>query len=79
MLEKEFLKIIHLIKKSHNNALRAVNAELINPHWNVGKNIGAKVFSVKWGEKTVNELDNFIEREYCEIRGFNLCGIYRDF
>ncbi len=77
MSDKEFLEIIHLIKKSHNNAIRAVNAELINLYWNVGKSVSIKIAASSWGEKTVDELANFIQKNHPELKGFNRRGIYR--
>ena len=77
MSNQQFVEIIHLIKKSHNNALRAVNAELINLYWNVGKQVSHKLSVANWGEKTVDELANFIQKNHPELKGFNRRGIYR--
>ena len=35
MLQQQFAEIIHLIKNSRSNAIKAVNTELINLYWNV--------------------------------------------
>jgi len=35
-MEKRFFDIIQLIKQSWTNAIKAVNAELINLYWNTG-------------------------------------------
>ena len=77
MSNQQFIEIIHLIKKSHNNALRAVNAELINLYWNVGKRVSHKLSVANWGEKTVDELANFIQKNHPELKGFKRRGIYR--
>ena len=42
-MDKRFADIIQLIKQSHTNAIRAVNAELINLYWNIGAYINKKI------------------------------------
>jgi predicted nuclease of restriction endonuclease-like (RecB) superfamily len=77
MLEKNFVEIIQLIKQAQNRAVRAVNAELINLYWNVGKYINDKLVNSSWGEKMVDELADFIQKNYPELKGFNRRGLYR--
>lgn len=75
--QSQFLEIVTLISHSRNNAIKSVNAELINLYWNVGAFISGKLSSAKWGEKTVDELALFIQTNYPEIKGFNKRGLYR--
>lgn len=75
--QKQFSDIVELIKNAHSNAVSAVNTELINLYWNVGKYINKQLSSAAWGDKTVSELASFIQKEYPEIRGFNRRGLYR--
>lgn len=42
-MEKQFTDIIQLIKQSRINAIKAVNAELINLYWNIGEYISKKI------------------------------------
>lgn len=42
-MDKRFTDIIELIKRSCNNAIKAVNSELINLYWNIGEYISKKV------------------------------------
>ncbi|MEQ1733800.1 MAG: PDDEXK nuclease domain-containing protein [Bacteroidia bacterium] len=72
-----FSSIIQLIKQSRANALRVVNAELINLYWNVGAYIVSQLANSNWGEKTVEELALFIENNHSELKGFNKRGLYR--
>lgn len=74
---KQFSEIIQLIKNAQNNAVIAVNAELINLYWNVGKYINKQLSNATWGDKTVDELASFIQKEHPEIKGFNRRGLYR--
>ena len=72
-----FAEIVALIRSSQDSAYRAVNKELINLYWNVGYYISLKVHAAQWGDKTVDELANFIQKEHPELRGFNRRGLYR--
>jgi hypothetical protein len=42
-MDNRFTNIIQLIKQSRTNAIRAVNAELINLYWNIGEYISTKI------------------------------------
>jgi predicted nuclease of restriction endonuclease-like (RecB) superfamily len=75
--EHQFLSIIALIKQSRVNAVKAVNTELINLYWNIGSYITLQLADAKWGEKTVDELADFIKINHPELKGFNRRGLYR--
>jgi len=76
-IQPQFSDIVALIHHSRNNAIRTVNAELINLYWNVGAHISKKIASANWGEKTVDELASFIQKEHPDLKGFNKRGLYR--
>lgn len=76
-LENDFLNIIALIKQSRANAIKSVNAELINLYWNIGSYITLQLTNTKWGEKTVDELAHFISKKHPDLKGFNRRGLYR--
>lgn len=77
MLQDQFVNIISLIRQSQANAVRAVNTELINLYWQVGEYISRQVAAATWGEKTVDELAEYISNRHPDIKGFNRRGIYR--
>ncbi|MFI0348303.1 MAG: YhcG family protein [Chthoniobacterales bacterium] len=77
MSEKEFVEIIQFIKKSRVNAIRTVNAELINLYWNIGSYISNRLASSIWGEKTLDELAAYIQKNYSELKGFDRRSLYR--
>jgi hypothetical protein len=41
-MDKRFTDILQLIKLSRTNAIKAVNAELIDLHWNIGTYVSRK-------------------------------------
>ena len=76
-MENNFIEIAQLIKKARIDALKTVNKELINLYWNLGYYISIKIKNAEWGDKTVNELANFLQTNYSELKGFNRSGLYR--
>lgn len=76
-MENRFIDIIHLIKESRNNALKAVNSELINLYWNIGEYISKKVEQSDWGKSVVKELADFIQTNEPEIKGFSDKNLWR--
>jgi len=76
-MENNFIEIALLIKEARNNALKTVNTELINLYWNVGLYISIKIKSAEWGDKTVSELADFLQKNHSELKGFSRTGLYR--
>ena len=76
-MDKRFSDIIQLIQQSRNNAIKAVNIELINLYWNIGAYVKQKLTVAEWGDKTVKELADFIQKNNPELKGFNRAGLYR--
>ena len=68
--------LIKIIEDSRNNALKKVNEELISLYWDFGKYISEKVNDNNWGDKIVDNLADFMNREYPTMRRFNRRGIY---
>ena len=76
-MDNRFTDIIQLIKQSRTNAIRAVNSELINLYWNIGKYTSKKIEQSQWGESVVVELANFIQTNEPEMKGFSDKNILR--
>ncbi len=76
-MDNRFTDIIQLIKQSRTNAIKAVNAELINLYWNIGEHISKKIEQSEWGDSVVTELANFIQIQEPEIKGFSDKNIWR--
>jgi hypothetical protein len=76
-MDNRFSDIIQLIKQSRYNAIKAVNAELINLYWNIGEYISKKISQSEWGDAVVTELANFIQTQEPETKGFSDKNIWR--
>jgi len=76
-MDNRFTDIIHLIKQSRENAIRVVNAELINLYWNIGEYICKKIEQSEWGDSVVTELAKFIQTNEPDIKGFSDKNIWR--
>jgi len=76
-MDNRFSDIINLIQQTRNNAIRVVNAELINLYWNVGEYISKRVESSEWGQSVVKELAQYIQSNEPEIKGFSDKNIWR--
>lgn len=76
-MDKRFTDIIQLIKQSRTNAIKAVNAELINLYWNIGEYISKKIEQSEWGDSVVTELASFIQAHEPDIKGFSDKNIWR--
>lgn len=76
-LELSFSEVISMIETRRNNAYRKVNEELILLYWDFGKYVSEKIKDNQWGNKIVDKLVEFMQKEYPTMKGFNRAGIYR--
>lgn len=76
-MENRFTDIIQLIKLSRTNAIKAINAELINLYWNIGEYITKKIEQSEWGDSVVKELANHIQTHEPDLKGFSDKNIWR--
>ena len=58
-------------------AMKAVNAELINMYWEVGKYLSSLVSNSSFGDKIIDEVAAYIAENNPTIKGFNRRGLYR--
>jgi predicted nuclease of restriction endonuclease-like (RecB) superfamily len=70
-MDERFTSIIYLIKDARTNAIKAVNAELINLYWNVGEYIHKQIETNQWGISIVEELAKYIAKQEPDLRGFS--------
>ena len=73
----DFENIIEIIERSKARAIRAVNAEMIEMYWQIGKYISEKADNDGWGKSVVQDFANFLKREYPTASGFSAQNIWR--
>ncbi len=76
-LDSSFDEVLSLIRKSRQRAYQAVNTELIDLYWKVGKHISRKIETDGWGKGTVKELSAYIQSRQPGIRGFSPQNLWR--
>ena len=73
----DFESIIAIIEHSKARAMRAVNAEMIEMYWQIGKYISHKVADNGWGKSVVQDFSNFLKQTYPSAGGFSAQNIWR--
>jgi predicted nuclease of restriction endonuclease-like (RecB) superfamily len=74
---RTFLKEIkERIHKSRHDAFKAVNKELINLYWDIGKSIIAKQKELGWGKSIVETLAKDLQKEFPGIQGFSARNLW---
>ncbi|HTI09111.1 MAG TPA: PDDEXK nuclease domain-containing protein [Puia sp.] len=75
--EQQFTEVVQLIQRSRTNAYKAINTELINCYWQVGEHISQRIANAIWGDKTIDELANFIGSRHPDLKGYTRSSLYR--
>ena len=75
--DNNFSSIISIIESAKQRAIKAVNAELINMYWEVGKYLSSLVEDSSFGDKVIDEVAAYIAESNPTIKGFNRRGLYR--
>lgn len=76
-MRNRFIEVIELIKQSRANAIKSVNAELINLYWKIGERISRKIQHADWGARVVTELAEFIHQKEPDLKGFSDKNLWR--
>lgn len=74
---KEFSQIVQIIHSARNRALSVVNSELVNLYWQVGQYVSMRLEKATWGDGTVAELAQYIQKNHPDIKGFDKKNLYR--
>jgi len=75
--ERHFIEVIDIIKNSRINALKSVNAELINLYWKIGEYISNKLEKAEWGDGVVSQLALYLQAKYPELKGYSDKNLWR--
>ena len=73
----DFENIIAIIEHSKARAIKAVNAEMIEMYWQIGKYISKKAANDGWGKSVVQDFTNFLKQMYPSASGFSSQNIWR--
>ena len=68
------IEIKQRIRDAQYSALKAVNKELINLYWDIGKKITEKT---EWGKSVVENLALDLQKEFPSIKGFSSQNLWR--
>ncbi len=75
---KSFLEEIkEKVYRSQYQALKAVNIELINLYWEIGKSIIEKQELYGWGKSVVENLSKDLQKEFPGVKGFSSSNLWR--
>jgi len=64
------------IRAAQYQALRAVNKELIDLYWNIGKLIAEKQQGGTWGFAVVEQVAADVQQEFSGIKGFSARSLW---
>ena len=73
----DFENIIAIIEHSKSRAIKAVNAEMIEMYWQIGKYISEKAANDGWCKSVVQDFSNFLKQTYPSASGFSSQNIWR--
>ncbi|MEA3414852.1 MAG: DUF1016 N-terminal domain-containing protein [Thermodesulfobacteriota bacterium] len=71
-----FAEVKERIRRSQYEALKAVNKELIQLYWDIGRMIVEKQQDIGWGKSVVEQLSKDIQKEYPGIQGFSTTNLW---
>ena len=70
-------ELISMVEAARARVWSAVNSELVELYWNVGKWLSRKCETAEWGDKTVLSVARQIAERRPDIKGFSRPGLYR--
>ncbi|MDO8740522.1 MAG: PDDEXK nuclease domain-containing protein [Candidatus Woesearchaeota archaeon] len=71
------IQVKERIRKAQYEALKAVNKELIDLYWDIGRMIVEKQKEFGWGKSIVENLAKDLQKEYSGIKGFSAPNLWR--
>lgn len=75
-IQKDFIKtVIQKIRQSQYEALKAVNVQLINLYWEIGRSISEKQVE-GWGKSIVENLSKELQKEFPGASGFSVTNLW---
>jgi len=74
---QRFDEVLTLIEAARRRAYQAINTELVDLYWELGKYISKKIASAEWGDGVVDELAATIANRYPGMRGYTRRNLFR--
>lgn len=72
-----FGEVVGLIRAARQRAVQAVNTELIDLYWRIGKYLHERIRADGWAKGTVEQLADHIARTEPGLRGFSAQNLWR--
>ena len=76
-VEPAFVDVVNLIHAARQRAYQAVNTELIDLYWSIGKYLHHKIEADGWAKGTVVQLAQYIAQREPGLRGFSPQNLWR--
>ena len=74
--QRFFIDIKNRIRVAQYEAMKAVNKEMIQLYWDIGKQITEKQHALGWGKSVVGALSKDLQKEFPGIRGFGVSNLW---
>ncbi|EUB86116.1 PDDEXK nuclease domain-containing protein [Pseudomonas sp. GM30] len=75
--DNRFNEVLALIQNARQQAVQAVNIQLIELYWQVGGYISRKIARAEWGDAVVRQLAEHLARTQPGLRGFTRSNLFR--
>ncbi|MDF2488841.1 MAG: hypothetical protein K0S77_1463 [Pseudomonas sp.] len=75
--DERFDEVLALINSARQQAIQAVNTQLIELYWQVGAYISRKLEQAEWGDAVVSQLADHLARTQPGLRGFTRPNLFR--
>lgn len=76
-IQQGFQHITELIVSAKQRAYQAVNHELVDLYWHIGKYVHEQVAVQAWGKSIVKDLADYIAQREPNIKGFSAQNLWR--
>ncbi len=70
-------EVLALIHSAKQQAMQAVNTQLIELYWQVGAYISRKLEQAEWGDSVVSQLAEHLAQTQPGLRGFTRSNLFR--
>ena len=75
--DDRFNEVLALIHSAKQQAMQAVNTQLIELYWQVGAYISRKLEQAEWGDSVVSQLAEHLAQTQPGLRGFTRSNLFR--